>query len=313
MNARRSLVLLLLALVAAGCTGGGDDADGDGGPPAPQTGLAPWWAVGEHWTVDIERPDGSKETFKLVNFWNDSDTSHFWLGVADRAQALDMAIHDDMPLLGRIHWNILTPHERGIHAHGMYTFPVDVGEQFGGLAFGREWSIDVTNGTQPGQFLFEGISTDRATIRYDFLPANGWFSFVEVEDRSGARQLRLDVTDHGHGAKGQHFFLRGRDYHTLEDPGGAGEQTFEVAKEEIAHKSLAVELLGDASGPLTVTFLDAKGALKHTEPLTSGKVQKLVEIPGPIEVGTWTIRYAGTGTLAGTIEVVGILEYTRTI
>jgi hypothetical protein len=311
MTRRPTFTILVLVALLAGCSGpggGGDDA-----PPAARLGDAPWWKVGEFWVVDIERADGSTESFRLVNFWNDSESSHFWLGVADRAQAMDMALHDDMPFLGRIHWNILTPHERGVHAQGIYTFPVSVGEEFSGLAFDREWTITVRNGTQEGQLLFEGSAGDGATLEYDYLQKNDWFSFFEVQDRQGKREMRLDVKEHGFDAKGPHYFLRGRDYHLSENPGGAKEEPFEVAEEDVPHKSLAVELLGTASGPMTVTFVDAKGAVKHTETLTSGSVSKIVEIAGPLEPGVWTIRYAGVGTLTGTVEAVGILEYTRTL
>ena len=303
-------LLLALVLLATGCLGGGDE--GDDAPQAARLGDAPWWEVGEYWLVTIQRADGSTEDFKLVNFWNDSDSHHFWLGTPDRAQALDMALHDDMPLLGRIHWNILTPHERGIHAHGLYTFPVSVGEQFGGLAFDRDWSIDVKNGTKPGQLLFEGASGDRASMRYDFDLANNWFSSIEVKDRQGNTEVRLDVKEHGTGAPGAHWFLRGRDYYEAEDPSGTHDDAFDVDEEDVAHKSLAIEVKGRVSGPLRIDFVDPSGVSRHSETLTGGDVARIVEIPTPA-VGAWTARYVGTGTLEGTVEAVGILEYTRTL
>lgn len=300
---------LLLVLVLAGCA-----TPADAPPPATSASAAlkaPWWEVGEWWDIDVAREGGAPERFRLVNFWNDSASSHFWLGVADRAQALDMALHDDNPLLGRIHWGILTPHEKGIHAHGLYNFPVEVGEEFGGLAFGGEWAITAKAGGQAGQTLFSGRSTKGLTIEYDYLEANRWFSFIEIED-GGAPVLRIDVRDHGTGAKGAYWFLRGRDYHFSEDPAGTSEEPFEVKDEGTPHRSLALEIKGAATGLLRIDVLDPDGQIKHSETLAGGQVAKIVEVPSP-KVGTWTIRYAGTGALDGSVEAVGILEYTRTL
>lgn len=309
---RLAALLLAPALLLAGCAQDGP-APSTGAPTAAAPTDAPWWDVGDSWDVEMTRGNGAKEAFRLVNFWNDSDTHHFWLGVPNRQQALDMALHDDNPLLGRVHWNILTPHESGIHAHGLYTFPVEAGDQFGGLAFGRDWSIDASRGDRPGQIVFEGDGDDRATIRYDYLPANEWFSFIEIKDRNGNVELRVDVKAHGAAAAGQYWFLRGRDYHYAENPGGTHDEAFDVKEEERPHASLALEVTGAvAGGPLRIDVLDPDGQIRHSETLTGGDVRKVTEIPAP-KVGRWTIRYVGTGTLTGDVEAVGILEYTETV
>lgn len=310
---RLSSIVLLAILALAGCTGDPPASNGDDGPTGPVTHEAPWWPVGDYWVLDLQRADGSTETFRLVNFWNDSATSHFWLGVSDRGQALDMALHDDNPFLGRIHWNLLTPHERGIHAHGMYTFPVRVGDQFGGIAFDREWSIDAKEGSG-GRLLFTGTSSDRDTIEYDYDPESEWFTYLEIKDRNGARVLRADIQEHGSGESGTFYFLRGRDYATIEDPaGGPHEETFEVKQEEIPHDSLAFEVVGTVSGgPLTMTLHDPDGTLRHNEVLPVGAVRRVVEVDAP-KVGTWTVRFAGLGSLDGTVDLTGILSYSSTL
>lgn len=305
----RTAILLVLATILAGC--GSPDGGTTPTPPATKTVEAPWWEVGEYWQVDLTR-GGRAETFRLVNFWNDSATSHFWLGVSDRQQALDMALHDDNPLLGRIHWNILTPHENGMHAQGLYNFPVEDGETFGGIAFGSEWSLTAKAGDKPGTMTFAGRSTDGETISYDYDPASKWFTSIEIQDDAGATTLRADVRDHGTGAKGTYWFNRGRDYHLSTDPAGTKEETFDVKDEGMAHKSLALEFKGTVNGLLRIDVLDPDGQSRHSETLTGGTIAKVVEIPSP-KVGPWTIRYAGTGALRGTIEAVGILEYTRTL
>lgn len=309
---RKVLALALLASVTlAGCATP-DDTDGPRDGDAAHAVEAPWWPVGAWWDVEFARDGAAPRAVRLVNFWNDSATSHFWIGVADRDDALDHALHDTNPFLGRIHWNILTPHESGIHATGMYAFPTEPGDTFGGLMFGRQWEVRTEAGDAPGKLEFRGEATDGATVAYDYDPANQWFSYLRIEDESGAPLLTLEVSAHGTGATGAYWFLRGRDYHEGPTVGGTHDETFEVKTEEIPPKSLAVEFDGTVTGPLRIDLVDPAGAVRHTETSTGGPLRKVVEIPSPA-TGTWTARFVGTGALDGTWEAVGILEYTRTI
>lgn len=310
----RPALLLVAALLAAGCATPGSDSEGEGPAATSPVVEAPWWPVGSWWEVQLEQAGQPAQGARLVHFWNDSATSHFWLGVKDRKVALDHALHDTNPLLGRIHWGLLTPHEKGIHAQGMYTFPTEPGDSFGGLAFGRTWDITVEAGDEPGALHFRGRSTEGDTIAYDYDPALQWFSFVEVKDRNGAPVLVARVIDHGTtGESGPYYFLRGRDYYL--GPAGAGthEESFEVKAEDIPHKSLAVEIKGRTSGPLRLDFLSPSGEIKHSETLpVGGQLHNVIEIPSP-QQGKWTLRYVGAGAFDGTIEAVGILEYTKTL
>ncbi|HVL47627.1 MAG TPA: hypothetical protein VM889_03635 [Candidatus Thermoplasmatota archaeon] len=307
-----ALLVLLSATVLAGCAApAGSDAGK--GPAKVDDGTveAPWWPVGAWWDLRFTR-ESKVEHVRLANFWNDSETHHFWLGVSNRAVAMDHALHDTNPLLGRIHWNILTPHQKGIHAHGMYNFPVKPGDQFGGLMFDHEWSMKASAGEKKGALRFEGTATDGSKIQYDYDPDLQWFSFVEIKDRAGKLKLRVDVTDHGEGAKGAFYFLRGRDYYEGPKQQGTHDETFEVKEEEIPHKSLAIKIRGAASGILRLDFIDPSGAMRHSETLPAQSIDRIVEIPSP-QKGRWTLRYAGTGEFQGEILGIGILEYTRTL
>lgn len=310
----RAALLLVAALLAAGCAAPGPD--GRSGAPAATSDVveAPWWPVGAWWDVQLEQEGLPAQQVRLVHFWNDSATSHFWLGVADRRVALDHALHDTNPLLGRVHWNLLTPHEKGMHAQGLYTFPTRPGDTFGGLVFGRDWTVQVEAGDQPGHLHFTGRSAEGETIAYDYDPDLQWFSFIEVKDPSGAPSLVARVTDHGTtGESGPHYFLRGRDYYLGPQGSGTHDEPFEVKAEDIPHKSLAVELKGRTSGPLRLDFLAPSGETRHSETLpVGGQLDRVLEIPSP-QQGKWTIRYVGTGAFEGTIEVVGILEYSKTL
>lgn len=310
----RAALLLVVALLAAGCATPGSDDDPNG--PAAASGVveAPWWPVGSWWDVELEQAGGARQEVRLVHFWNDSSTSHFWLGVRDRRVALDHALHDNNPLLGRIHWGLLTPHEKGIHAQGMYTFPTEPGDSFGGLAFGRTWEMRAEAGDEPGHLQFSGRSTEGDAIAYDYDPDLQWFSFIEIKDKSGAPVLVARVNGHGTtGESGAFYFLRGRDYYLGPEGAGTHDETFEVKAEDVPHKSLAVELKGRATGPLRLDFLAPSGEIKHSETLpVGGELDRVLEIPSPPQ-GKWTLRYVGTGSFEGTIEAVGILEYSKTL
>lgn len=304
-----SLAMVLTA--ASGCLGGGVESR----TPIPipdETVYAPWWPVGAWWDLSIRNGTESARSVRLVHFWNDSATSHFWLGVADRNVALDHALHDTNPLVGRVHWELLTPHEKGIHANGMFTFPIRPGDAFGGIMFGREWSVQSAKGPKPGSLLFSGNATDGARVEYDYEPTTEWFSFVDIQDRAGRALLRIDVQGHGAGATGTYYFHRGRDYHEGPTAQGTHDEKFEVEEESPALATLAVEFKGSASAVLRIDLVDPGGTTRHTETLVAGPVNKIVEVATPTP-GMWTLKYVGTGTFDGRIEAVGITEYTRTL
>lgn len=318
------LASIAIALALSGCAQNYTAPPGDGGSSGAEV-QAPWWPVGAWWEIEMKRGQEAVQRFRLVNFWNDSASSHFWLGVQDRdgcatkcgfgGSALDHALHDNNPLLGRIHWGLLTPHEKGIHANGMYAFPAKVGdEREGALAFGREWKVLVKAGERAGTLLFEGQAPDGAKMRYDYDPAKMWFTFLEIKAPDGSVELRVEVKDHGLGQKGTYWFLRGRDYKLLTNVGtnGTREEPFQTKEEEIPLKTLALEIRGQATGPMQIQIRDTQNMVRHEENLLTSPAHTVKEIPNPT-VGTWKIVLTGGGTFHGTIEVVGILEYGKTL
>lgn len=307
----RPLLCAVLLLPLAGCSG--DAPETNAAPTGPAEVAAPWWAVGEWWDVELERP-GASERVRLANFWNDSTSNHFWLGVPDRSVALDHALHDDIPLLGRIHWVLLTPHEKGIHAHGMYTFPTHAGDTFGGLMFGREWEIHALAGDRPGRLRFEGTATDGAQIAYDYDPAIHWFTYIDLRAPGGGPLERIDTVGHGEGARGAFYFLRGRDYYLgPKTQEGTHEEGFDVPAEDPPGLStLALEIDGRTSGVLAIRILGPEGRVRHQETLAQNTAHTVTELPDPTQ-GRWTMSFVGTGAFVGTIEVVGVVEYTRTL
>lgn len=312
---RTAIVALAGALLLAGCVEDDPAPAGNGADPASRAIDAPWWVPGEWWDVRLSGSEVPTQTVRLVMYWNDSDTSHFWLGVRDRSVALDHALHDVNPLLGRVHWGLLTPHEKGIHAHGLYTFPTMPGEKFGGIAFGREWEIEAGQGAKAGGLSFSGRSAAGDTISYDYDPDLRWFSHVDVKDRAGKQLLKIEVLGHGEGEKGTFHFHRGLDLYLGPQAEGPHDERFEVKKnsDTMPVKFLAVELIGRADGPLRIDFLDPGGVGRKDYTFTPGQsIDEVIEIQDP-PLGEWTLRYVGTGGFAGTIEVVGVEDYARSV
>ena len=309
----RALTWLLVAAMLAGCLGGGDDrpAAATDDPDAPVE--APWWSVGESWTVRFARQGQPSRTVTLVNFANDSwDPAHFWLGVADRQQALDHVFFDDNPFLGRIHHVLLAPHEKGMHS-AMYEWP---------LVDGARWTTPLLLGKQDvavearargdGTFLVTGQArADGASVEYDYDPATRWFRELTIREPGGATYLHAVVTDHKEGgAKGTYHFLRGRDY--LDADGGATGETETFTVKEEGATSIAFLLDVQAGPGSRLDFLDPSGRLVHSETLlaggTSDKVVEIAQRPAP---GEWTLRYVGS--VQGAIKVRGIVEHKATL
>lgn len=310
MRVTLALAALLLAGALAGCTGGGGDKAPTVAAPAEPTALAPWWQVGEGWTIAFEREGQRDRVTTLVMFANNTfgDPPHFWLGVPDRDEAMSHVFFDDNIFLGRIHWEYLAPHERGRHSD-MYSWPLTDGKVFDAHAFDRDWSNVVATARADGGFDIEGDSDLGARISYDYDPETRWFSRLEVVDEDGNVELTAGVTGHATGNHGTFYFLRGRDF--LDADGGTTgqEEPFEVG-EKVA--SIAF-LLDVTAGPGSrVEFLAPDGTVFHSENLlTGGTSDKIVEIPREPPQGAWKLRYIGSVT--GEIKVRGILEYKATI
>lgn len=305
---------LLIALLLAGCSspGGGDDPT-----PTPTTDArvhAPWWALGESWTIRFEQAGNPSRTTTLVNFANNSfnDPAHFWLGVSDRSEALDHVFFDNNPFLGRIHWEILAPHEKGMHST-MYEFPLEGGEGWTSpLLFGREDLLVESTRRADGTFAIEGVArADGAAFSYDYDPGLEWFKHLTIREANGAVALDAEVVAHkATGERGTFYFLRGRDYVDA-DGGTTGEAEPFLVQEEGA-TSIAFLLDVTTSGPSAIEFVDPSGKTVHRETLAlGGTADKIVEVPGHPTPGAWSLRYVGN--VQGTILVRGILEYKATL
>ena len=306
-------VLVVVALVAAatGCaTQGGDERD----EPDEMGALpvaAPWWNLGESWTIRFAQAGQGERTVTMVNFANNTfgDPPHFWLGVADRQEALDHVFFENNPFLGRIHHVLLAPHEKGMHSQ-MYEFPLEDGDSWTSpILFGHEDILVAATRQDDGTFLIEGEArADGTPFRYDYDPAVKWFRTLRIADGT---KLEAEVVGHQEaGARGTYHFLRGRDYLDADGGSTGEEETFEVRDEGAT--SIAFLLDVRTTGPATIEFIDPAGATAHRETLPlGGTADKVVEVNARPTPGTWKLRYVGT--VQGDILVRGIIEYKATL
>ncbi|MBI4394003.1 MAG: hypothetical protein HY556_09450 [Euryarchaeota archaeon] len=312
-------VLVLAALVVSGCvTGPPAEKDDVVSPPAILPAVVPWWEVGDWWLVDITNSTGATYTSRLVNFWNDTETAHFWLGVQDRDEAMEHALFDTNPLLGRIHHAILTPHEKGMHA-SMYRFPIVDNETWEGFSFGAQWSykaravpdIATPLGVKEG-YRITGFQPNGARIDYDYVPALKWFSSLVQRDSAGREVLELVVKGHGSGSTGTYVFLQGRDF--FKGPTSADathDETFEV-KEDTTFMAVKVDVRSER--PWRLDLVDPTGTTRATFSVLAangGQWQELKEVPAM--QGVWTWKYISAAPWAGKALATGINEFTKTI
>lgn len=314
----RSAVLLVALLFSAGCLSathegaGPGTGDGKGGVPAGALGEdgrihAPWWNLGESWTITFERAGEPPRTSTLVNFANDSwDPHHFWLGVRDRDEALRHVFFDDNPFLGRIHWILLAPHERGMHA-AMYKWPLQDGSTWQvGTLLGTEDVVVRARAQPDGTFDVRGSNGNGIELVYDYDPETRWFRELSIVD-NGRTTLSATVTEHrDSGATGTFHFLRGRDY--LDSAGGTTGQTQRFSVADEGATSIAFLLDVRTNGPTSIEFVAPDGEVWHRETLpTGGASDKLVEVKKTPPPGEWQLRFLGS--VEGRMLVRGIIEY----
>ena len=308
----RLLLACVVLLLLSGCLGGDAPAPGPD-EPAPIAIQAPWWTIGERWTIEFEQRGAPARRIEMVNFANNTfnDPAHFWLGVADRQEALDHVFFENNPFLGRIHWEILAPHEKGMHS-AMYQWPLQDGEGWTSpILFGHEdLSVEAAR-RQDGTYAVSGESrADGARFAYDYDPQTRWFRELAITDEAGATELRARVVEHAEGAQGTYYFLRGRDY--LDADGGTTgqEEPFQVKDEGAT--SIAFLMNVQTSGPSALEFVDPSGRVVHRETLAlGGTADKVVEVKERPAPGEWKLRYVGS--VSGTILVRGVIEYKATI
>lgn len=351
---RRPLLLAatLLAVVLAGCAqlvGPGPGADGDDGDADPRVMELPEWTLGDRWTFDITVPGFDQPDVQMTYAWDedvrrddDGDVlwKHYMLG-ASQDHAIFHALFDVNPFLGRIHSDVLSPHEEGGHST-MYVFPLEPPEkEWDGapaeVFFGKERhfvatysdSVPSPDGPKPG---YEIVATapDGSTVTYNYVADVKWLTRLEARDADGELFVRMELTDHSEARTGTYYFVRSREFFKFAEEVGTGfgqEKSFEVRYPPGDYDAygpysylavgIHVEPQGDL-GRVDVRILDPDGDERFQQTVTAddGARNFIDTIPpqgDELQRGEWTVELDVLQSADVQIEVVGAWEFSETI
>lgn len=317
---RGALALVLLAPALAGCASPVVEEpepprDGREPPPAAPPGApgnetaprppsvpAPVWELGDAWSYAIRSP-GRELSHELVVFRADGE--HWWLGVENRTLALEHALRGTNPLLGRIHYDILSPHERGRHA-GMYSFPLEDAKAWSGDLFGRTWQFEARWSAEQGRYLVEGASPGEARIALDYESTVEWFTGLRITS-GGGEELALSLQGHRTGARGTFHFFRGVDIYLGPGPRGPGGEAVHVDELDVEgdFDGLGLSLRAEAQGPAAIVVLDPGYQERYRRALSAGEaVDELLELP--YAAGAWRVAYTGLANARVELRLAGL-------
>ena len=200
----RSVLILVAAIVAAGCIGPSEPVETASVDPAkvltdaltpPAPGLdrnasveAPEWRVGDAWTIDSSGA-GESERATLVVVAADSGSYQL------RSTSEQMATFDamfDVSYVGRIRASDLAGHQQDQPVK-FFDFPMRDGSAWSAtwdgievsLRAGFQPAIATPMGPQPG-FVIQGTTPDGATyVEYDYVPALKWWTHIHFAEGYG--------------------------------------------------------------------------------------------------------------------------------
>lgn len=339
---RRAAVALMMVTVAlAGCSQPPAD-DGSGAEDARVMEL-PKWKKGETWTIEISKPGFEDETIDLVYAWekdNFTETRgwvHYMLG-GTHDHAVFHAIFDVNPFLGRIHSDVLAPHEDGTHS-SQYRFPLTPPEKTweeraGQVYFGKHRTFTATysesvpspDGPTEG-YEIVAEADDGSVVEYNYVPEVKWWTELTVRDADGNTQVDLTLKDHGFHGSGVKHFIRSRVLGTVDDTMGttveSRTETFELEydpEDRSAYGTFDLVALGIRIAPqgdlgqVDMTVYDPDGEERWSGTVSSdqGNTNTVAEIQpqgdAPKE-GTWEIEFDVVESAEVHVEAVAGWEY----
>lgn len=284
------LVGLTMSSVLAGCVDTNDDraangarigSDDDPGRYVP-------WTLSEYWTWDMEiRGFDRFDTVKLVYY--DKVGPEYLVGTPSEDEALYHAVFSVNPILGRVHEDLLSPHEKGLHAA---MFPFEGRDS--SIRDGDTWStrfyetllqfeatysdaVPTPTGPRPG-FLIRGENPEGGlTVEHNYVAESKWFTHLKVTDRAGVR-FELALVDHGTGYSGPAHFIRATDlfHDTMTSQGallsassGFDVTTAQVADDRVEGFAISTDIetgFGDA----TLQIIDPDGEVIYQRSYSQG-------------------------------------------
>lgn len=339
-----ALAVVLLSATLAGCAG--PAPDGDGGSDAdPRAMELPVWELGEWWRFRLDVPGFETQTVRITYAWDKDDYmdtrgwKHMMLG-GPRDHAVFHAIFDINPFLGRIHSDVLSPHEDGLHST-IFDFPLEPpGETWEEapeqVFFGKQRSFESTfsesvpspDGPTEG---YEIVATadDGSTVTYNYVPEVKWFTEMHVTDGDGDPVVDIQVLDHGFDSKDKAYFVRPRVLKTIDRDVSTGldqQETFRVnspsdyeggdvyGRFEYLAVGVRVRPQGDV-GRVDLSISDPDGTERWSGTVQSdqGTTEEVVRIDtasgDAVMTGEWTVTIDALNSAHLWLEANGAWEF----
>ena len=333
-----ALALLLVPLLA-GCT---DAPEGDDDvvteDPMVRAGRFVPWTLSDYWVYDMDIRGYDRFAGVKLAYYSE-DGSEYTVGTPDYDEALYHAVFSVNPLLGRVHQQLLSPHEEGVHTH-MFPFHKDPviedGEQWTTQFYDHplvmvadyDPAIPTPDGPAAG-FRITGTdlgSQFRAT--YTFVPEVKWFTDLNVRDEEG-QLFHLALTDSGTGYRGAAHFIRARDmlHETVSSEGAVltTEKTFTIAQNDVDDDrveslaiSAAIDLASGLSATLRLTDPDGEviwerdyddpqsGEFNIVEVWPTGSKSSAALGSRPQwDAGRYTLQFTFSGQASAEVHIVG--------
>jgi hypothetical protein len=189
------------------------DTKGPDGGPNP-------WKRGDWWEYGLKVGGVDKGRTKLV-YYEDQDfvngvAQHYMVGTPTRQEALDHAMFSTNPVIGRIHRELYSPHEKGVHAD-MFAFPLCTGSSWQTTFFAEKFTLTATHAkvalpggqSDPLGFTIAGTGAAGSSLSIHYSPLAKWFTRIDL-DRPQGEDVILVLTGMGSAYRGDVFFLRGQ-------------------------------------------------------------------------------------------------------
>ncbi|HWH07658.1 MAG TPA: hypothetical protein VNX21_00565 [Candidatus Thermoplasmatota archaeon] len=299
----RSVLVLTLALVAAGCIGPSEPVESASVTPtgvaAEAAGLvgavldrnasvdAPEWRVGDAWTIESTGVgDAGPATLVVVA----ADAGSYQV----RPSSEDLATFDamfDISYVGRVRASDLAGHQQDQPVK-FFDFPLRDGSAWSttwdgldvSLRAGFQPAIPTPLGPQPG-FVIQGTTADGATyVEYDYVPALKWWSHLHFTEGYG-----FQVTGASSNWTGQYAVATAKTLLALASGAGAPAGTFTVDAEQTA---VAMLLAGGAEAFVRGLVVVDPDNTEHAGPdveasPTPAGTFEVVLLPG--KAGQWKV------------------------
>ncbi len=209
---KSTVLVLVLAMVLAGCSdfgGSSDDDDDSVGRPT--------WEVGRYWLYTFNGPDFDEVITRIVVSGEDSDNNYL-LGAANEDDAQLHAVLNLDPMLGRVTKDGMAVYENG-EEQFVFQFPLKKGKEWQFDFMGHDgWEARVTDrfedskfGSKSVVFKIQAENPDGYHLDYYYDSKAKWIRWLELSDPLNAPLVTMTLSSFGTGFTGDTYFYRARD------------------------------------------------------------------------------------------------------